>query len=259
MVVGIITIFSMLFGPGAIDMFFMPDFDKGVKEYVIDKERQKEILVDIKEAQKIIKAYNKLRKSDFKQFQDMNASSNTTESEFMSFFSDVQATRKSTQNELIDIRISMARKIEQSEWDSILVYSTASFNKTLEKAKKKANKKGDKGFIDSFEKTRATVLETVDEIDKQKAIINGFDGLISNVEELLTALNSVNTNGIPDFVKKEASKEDLLGTANKINDARALVYKELVGFHKMLKENTTEEEWGKVIKVFNKEMAITNH
>ena len=43
MIVGIITILTMLFGPGAVDMFFMPDFDKGVKEYVIEKERKKDV------------------------------------------------------------------------------------------------------------------------------------------------------------------------------------------------------------------------
>ena len=48
MIVGTIALISLLFGSGAFDVFFLPNFEKGVKEYVIGKERQKEITSDLK-------------------------------------------------------------------------------------------------------------------------------------------------------------------------------------------------------------------
>ena len=61
MIIGIITALTILFGSGAFEVFFLPNFEKGVKEYVIEKERQKEITSDLKQVKGISKEYYKKR------------------------------------------------------------------------------------------------------------------------------------------------------------------------------------------------------
>lgn len=259
MVVGIITLITILFGPGSMDLFFVQNIDKGVKEYVIEKDRQKEILADLKETEKSLKAYNKERKSDISGFQDMNKSRLSTEEDFNLYFLEVQSARESMQNKTIDNRISILNKIEQSEWDSIVASSKSYVDEINEKAQKKADKKKGKSDKKLFDECRTSILENVTAEDKQKEIIIGLDVLTASFIELVINLESISVNDNPEIVRKDASKEELLELAKEVNDIRLLVYQELVVFHMIVKENTNQEEWDKVMKVFNKELAITNH
>ena len=66
MIVGIIAIFAILFSGGTNEAFFIDKMEKGVKEYVIEKDRKNEILSELKSSKKTIKAFDKNRKKQLK-------------------------------------------------------------------------------------------------------------------------------------------------------------------------------------------------
>tara|TARA_B110000908_G_C10136995_1_gene394922 strand:- start:136 stop:516 length:381 start_codon:yes stop_codon:yes gene_type:complete len=125
MIVALIAAIGLLFGSGS-EVFFLPDFEKGVKEYVIGKERKKEVANDLKKVKDISKEFHKERKVDFKEFQNMNSSRETNQKDFTEFFTKIQAKRVSMQEELIEARLQINKKIEPSEWNSIVAFSSAS-------------------------------------------------------------------------------------------------------------------------------------
>jgi len=140
MVVGTIALLTLLFGSGSFELFFIHDFEKGVKEIVLDKERKSEILSDIKEVKSVAKEYEKLRSDEFKEFKELNASRTACADDFMKFFSEVQNQRVAHQSTISVYRIKINKKLEQSEWNAILEFSKKSVEKELAAAEKKSEK-----------------------------------------------------------------------------------------------------------------------
>lgn len=253
MIVGIITIITLLFGSGSFDVFFLPEFEKGVKEYVIGKERKKEITGDLKVVTKIYKEYNKERKSDIKQFETMYSSRSTNEEDFAEYFTNIQAKRVSMQNEVIDARILINEKFESAEWDSIVAFSNASSTKVLEKEQKKNEKKSSKKSKESFEKTLKSISQVANS-ENQKSLIEGLDSFKLKIEKLSTNLERVYVNNKTVLTKKDAEKKDLMKIAEKMNVLRNDTFKEVVTFHMLVKKHTNEDEWKKIMKSFNKDL-----
>ena len=255
MIVGTLTILALLFGSGSFEAFFLLDLDNGVKEFVMEKDRQKEILSGINDVEKRIVAFNKTRASDFKHFKEMNEDRNTSEEAFSKLFQDIQTKRDSLQNEIIDSRIIICNKIQQNEWDSIVVFSKSSYAKIQAKAKKK----GDKDMKQLFVKTGTIVTETIADDKRNNAIMEGLDGMSLKLETLLSKSETVDSDDHSVFTRKEASKEELLLMSVEMNELRNLIYKEIVGFHFTVTENTSSEEWSKIIKSFNKELEMAEY
>ena len=253
------ALLAVVFATLPVDSFLLDDFDKGIKEYVIDKERQKEILIDFKASKKIIKTFNKQRKSDYGDFEKMNADRNTTEDDFFEFYQGIKSIRDSMQSEIIDARIAIASKLSSSEWDSIVAFSIRSSDMALEKAEKKAHKKSSKKSKNKFDNIRAAILETEMDSEKQMDIITRLEGLILKFNELNVSLQTMNENEHIAIKSKETSKTDFLKIVEERNKDRILGYKEIVGFHMAVKENTNPEEWKLIMKEFNKKLELTNH
>lgn len=257
MIIGIITALTILFGSGTFEVFFLPNFEKGVKEYVIGKERQKEITSDLKQVKGISKEYYKKRKSDIKRFESLNSSRLTNEEDFAEFFTIIQAKRDSMQKELIDARIHINTKIESSEWDSIVAFASASSAKLLEKEQKKNEKKSNKKSKELFDNTLKSISQ-VGNSENQKHLIDGIDRFRVEIDKLSTNLENVYVNNKAILTKKDTSKQDLMKIAEELNMLRYTTYMEVVTFHKLVKNHTNEEEWEKIMKSFNKELTIPN-
>ena len=54
MIVGILTLFSMIFGNGSIDYFYVDKIDEGVKKEIVDKDRKKELQAELKAYVKVV-------------------------------------------------------------------------------------------------------------------------------------------------------------------------------------------------------------
>ncbi|MBE9549132.1 MAG: hypothetical protein IMF09_06945 [Proteobacteria bacterium] len=133
----IATLIVLLFGGGTFDLNFIDDMKKGVKEYVIDAERQKDILIDVKSTKKLITDFNKGRKSQFKTFKKLNANRETSRDNFSDFFTILEQEREQYYADLATARVGLAGKIMADEWQDIMKQSAEAVEQRQQKAQKK--------------------------------------------------------------------------------------------------------------------------
>ncbi|RLA21521.1 MAG: hypothetical protein DRQ61_08440 [Gammaproteobacteria bacterium] len=265
MIVGTILFLTILFGGGVIETFFVSELDKGVKEYVVDKERRKDILADLKISKQSIKQFNKDRKKQLKRYKKLNASRSTTLEELNNFYVELHNDRLLFQNTMIVDRIAITKKIQPDEWVAIMALAEVSIDKHKEKAQKKADKKKKKALKKDpdyvaeedkgFDKTRKSVQKNVADMNKQQLIINGLDEMISSFKDLNSQIVSINVKENSTLINQNSSKTELKKITEKINTLRDYGFNKLNSMHMLIKENTTEGEWDNVIKAFNNELS----
>ncbi|MEH6581430.1 MAG: hypothetical protein V7754_05790 [Halioglobus sp.] len=264
MVVGTIFLLTILFGGGLIDTFFVAELEKGVKEYVVGDERQKEILSDLKMSKSALKTFNKNRKEQFKAYKKLSSSRATTGEELNDFFLALREERLELQRQLVDARLDLAQKIQPEEWVSIIALSEESIAENAEKAQKKADKKLAKsqGYTETiqeevfFEKTRKSLAQSITDSDKQTTITNGLDEVVVEFQKLERRLRSINVTENIVISNRDSTREDLDSIAIETNELRSLGFEALFRFHFLIRENTTEPEWDKLIKAFHKDLDL---
>lgn len=244
MIVGTIALISMLFF-GGVEYFLMDELEKGVKTYVVEKDRRKEIEADLKVSMDIIKAFNKDRKSQLKVFKEMNANRDVTQTELDKFYNDRHEERSALQSNVISARLKVLPKLEEEEWEGIVKMSEETLTANIEKAaKKKPN--------DIFSNVIKTINKTIAEEDKAPTavkLLNDFEivrnSALKSIESLKASDNEVLT-------KKNASFNELKSMAEGGNSFRKEAYMAFVDFHFQMKDITNETEWAKIMKEFNK-------
>lgn len=248
MIPALITLIVALFLGGPSEIFYVDDLEKGIKKYVVDKERKKELLSEYKDAKKTFKAFEKARKKDFKEFVKLYKESSTSTEKLTSFFTELESKRNKFQRDLIDTRVSLYNKIEPEEWENILTTSTLASEKRIEK-QEKAKTKGK----EAYGKTLSLINNTISNESKRAAIKNSLQEIISSVQELEKMIVSVNTSDNTILANKNSSREDLLKITNKEAEMRVPVLESLIDFHQTTKQNCSADEFETIIKSLLKE------
>jgi len=250
MIVGTIALITLLFLGGSVpDYFLVTGLDKAVKEYVIDKERKKEILAELKLAKKEIIANDKKRDALIKALKQTSADFNAGQSELIPFGDSLMENMTDYQELVIRTRITLIQKIKDEEWEKIVTFSKDKVKKNKEKLQQKI----DKGKVnDPFEKLQSSLQSQIIDEDKKKGALTSletFKGQFNNMANKLTERNVIDT---PILSKKSSSKEELTEIADEVNVIRMETFNHMMEFRNDLKNYTNEEEWNKVIKEFNK-------
>ena len=258
MIIATVTMLAILFGGGVLETYFIEDLNKGVKEYVLEEERKKEILADLKRSEMLIKEFNKQRTSQFKEFKKLNISRETSSDDLVAFFDQMLTERGTYQNRFIDDRLAVSEKIKPGEWDEIIRNSGHSAEKRKEKEQKKVDKAEAKGKK-PFEKTRKAITGSVADTGKQQLLLERLDAMIGSFDKLAGDIAAINVNENDLLVRKDASRNEMKQFAEKMNGLRLSVFIHLVDFHMAVKENTDAVEWDNVMNVFNKDISLTVH
>lgn len=258
MIVATIAMLTILFGGGVLETFFIEDMNKGVKEYVLEEDRKKVILADLKHSEKLIKDFNKQRESQFKEFKKLNTSRETNSDDLVTFFDQMLTERGQYQSRFIDDRIAVSEKIKPGEWDEIIKNSGHAAEKRKEKEQKRLDKAEAKGK-EPFEKTRKAITGTVADTGKRQLLFGRLDAMIGSFDKLAGDIAAINVNEDDLLVRKDASRDEMMQFAEKINGLRLAVFRHLVDMHMTVKENTDAVEWDKIMTVFNKDITLTVH
>ena len=253
LVAGIIALFTALFLGGPTELFFVDNLEKGVKKYVVEKDRKKDILSDIKEAKSIFKDFEKERKKDYKNFLNLYTDRNTTTDEINTFFEDLQDKRNGFQNIIVDQRLIIFGKIKVEEWESIVETSVTVADKRIAKFEKKALKSRE-----YFTKTKAKIESLITNSEKREIIFKGLEEVTNSVKKLESTLFSVNTSNNNILADKNSGRAELLEIVAEDNMNRIPVYASFVSFHKILNDNCSDAEWDKIMKSFTKEMQMSS-
>lgn len=271
MIIGTIALLSILFGGGLIDTFFVDKLDKAVKEYVLDKGRQKEIRADIKSTKKYIKQFNKGRKSQFKDLKEMLGSRTATRKNFEDFYAELHRGRIEFQDQLIDDRLALTQKIQEDEWTSIIAFSAdvidqreEKIDKKNQKAQEKAEDNPDKALKKAAKaekkqpifKTREAVTEAVDDVDKQTIIFTSLDDMMMASQESDRQIRSVNVRNNDVIVRRDATRDEFQQIADTMNRLRRSAFEQVVQTNMIIKENTNESQWKTIMKALNKDLDL---
>ena len=245
MIVGLITLFSVLFFGSAADYYFVDNLEKGVKEYVEDKAVRKEILTDLKDVEVLAKSFNKKRKGELKQLKEMNLNYEAKASDFNSFYDHLAEERRDFQSAVIDVRIKVLSKISDIEWEKIIALS----NKTVENAKRKSAKKKEK---DNFAKLEQSILTNLQEQKTQEKALASFNNLKNTFQNLEGELSQINTMQNTAITNKHLTKQELLKESEDLNKLRTTAFKALQQFHFEIKSVSDEANFVKIMKELNK-------
>jgi len=253
MIVGIVAFISMLFFGGGGEVFYVDKLEKGIKKYVVEKERKKEILGDLKNTKTLFKDFEKERDKDFKQFLNLYGDMGTTREGLDSFFSELQQNRKDFQNTIIDQRLLIFAKIESLEWNQILESSETAAEKRIEKLKKKEGK-GKEGFV----KTKAQIERSEISMDQKASLIEALEDIEGLAKDLESSLLSINSSHNSILADKDSGKEQLKQIIEEDDTQRKPLLKSLIDFHSLARENCPDTEGEKIIKAFTKEIQATS-
>jgi len=245
MIVGLVALFTVLFSGGTQEYFFVENLEKGVKKYVVEKDRSKEILLDLNETKSTIKAFNKERKGNLSEFLSMNLDRNVSQKDLDDFFENRVEERLILQENIIRQRVEMVSKINDEEWNEIIDLSDAS----VEKKNAKLEKKGAK---DPFELLIKTINSNIsDQTNKDQAIslVKNFKERYVRLLDEVNTVNSIESNLLRD---KKTSKKEFQKLAYDMNQLRDIAYRNFIDLHFGMKEKTNETEWTKVMRSINK-------
>ena len=254
MIPGLIALFSILFFGGPSEIFYVDKLEKGVKKYVIEKERKKEILADIKYTKTLFKDFEKERKKEFKHFMDLYTDKNTSAENFDTFFDNLQNGRIEFQDKIIDQRLLIFAKLKQEEWDQIVETSETVTEKRLAKIEKKEAK----GKKELFAKTKAQIETTITSTEIKTKLLNGLESVQNSTMELESFLLSVNSTQNKILADKNSGKEQLIEIIAEDNEFRKSLIESLVSFHKLAADHCSNQEWDIIIKTFSKEMQMSS-
>lgn len=101
MIIGTVTLISILLSGGSYNTFVFADLDKYVKKVIVDKERNKEMSGELKIAKKNIKNFYKERKNGIKDLKNLNLDRNSQKSQFDLVYQVNQARESKSINSLL--------------------------------------------------------------------------------------------------------------------------------------------------------------
>ena len=245
----IALIISFLFGGGSLEVFYIDKIEQGVKKYVTDKDRKKELEGYFKEYQKTFKSYNKGKQSDLKNLKKQNLDRAVAITWYEDFFKKrLDATAK-VQHEFINYRINLQNAILDDEWAQIMVLASSAEKKEQEKEEKEARKNSDK---DHMHNLRKTANENIVNPDSKNEVLAAWDIFKEDYDATVETYDHINVEDSETLVNKNVSAEELEGIIIKLDSIRAKMYVAHIGFLKVLKANTSNEEYQAIMKEFNK-------
>ena len=242
-------LFSMLFGTGSLDVFYIDKIEQGVNKEVEDKERKKKIKVTLKEYSNTAKKFDKCRKKQIEELKKKNLNKTTSKDWYRDFFAIRLEERKELQELFIDQRMMLQNNIMEEEWQKIMQRASEATVKLEEKEKKKENKQHTKDHFDRIENAINELFIEDKKLTENMQALRDFEKEYYNMDN---AYDDINVNESHFLADKNARRADLHQLGESLNNERARMYQAYTRFLMTLKENTDSEEWEFIIKKFNK-------
>jgi hypothetical protein len=120
MVVATLTAITILiFAVGGGDGFSFGVFEGGVKDFVSDRHRAKQIIAITDQADKEVEALTKDFKKASKELTKLNSNYDATRGEFKEFLDQLDERRAKFQERIIELRLKARDLMTQEEWQAV--------------------------------------------------------------------------------------------------------------------------------------------
>ena len=245
----IALIISFLFGGGSFEVFYIDKIEQGVKKYVTDKDRKKELQGYFEEYKKICQSYNKGMQRDLKNLKKQNLDRTVQIAWYEDFFKKRLDQTTKIQANFIDYRIHIQNVINDNEWTQIMELASSAETQEQEKKEKQARKNSDK---DLMSKLRKTANENIVNPSSKTDVLAAWDIFKEDYDATVETYDHINVEDSETLVDKNVSEEEMKEIIVKLDSIRAKMYVAHIGFLKVLKGNTSNEAYQAIMKEFNK-------
>ena len=252
MIIGTLALIMMLFG-GIQDYYLIDTIEKGIKEHVIEKDRKKEILAEIKIEKKNLKSLKKSRSSLVKELNKLNSDRSSSKDDFKVYQESFIKNNNEYQGKVISTRLRLIEKITDDEWELIIGLSTEKEQKEKDKTLKKGEKNAEKNKTkNKFSDLEKVINESITDAQKKIKVMESFHEYMNSMKALEDKISQKNVIDAPIIRDKYSTKEDLQKIGNELNLLRINVFNNMVDFHFDILKNTDQKEWDKIMKAFVK-------
>jgi hypothetical protein len=240
-----ILLISML-GSGQETFFLTPKLKKHVKTYVMEKDRQKEIFVIMKESKKKQKDFMKTRKSYMKNYNQLTLDRNSTMKDHRTLIEEYYNMRQEVVDFSIDQEMAMKRITTEEEWSNIM-------NAILEKpTKDKASDKMLKTVDKAFGNVIQSCKDHISNPENRNNAVSSVMQLKDKVDELIPRLADLGYEHMDAIRAYKASKAEYEKISDTYHQMRKEIDDQFLEFRFELLEMTTEYEWNQLMKDINK-------
>lgn len=252
MLIGLFLLLSSLLFGGNPEVFYIDKIENGVKKFVTDKDRKKELDDVLKDYNNSVKEFHKTRDGYVKQLKSKSLDRNTPDQWYKDFFEARLVDRKNIHAEFIDQRIKLQENITDDEWAQIMDLAKETADKLAEKREKQKEKEANKNY---FKKQEQAITDHISDPNRQTNALKALKSYEQDFVEVAKAYEELNVNEAEFLDDRYATREDMQKLSDQLNSYQADLYASYRGFIRALIENTNEEEWGSIIKVFNQKVS----
>lgn len=246
----LINLLLVLLSAGPEEVFLVPNIDKQVKTHVEDNDRKKEIKAIIKEANKEIKDFGKIRKSKLKQLRKLGPNRDISSEQLNTIFQDYFYARKTMQSMLIEHRLNLQHLLREKEWKLIIEDAVLPSDRLRKKGDKNEDKVDE--MVDKFlSKLENKIHDSISDTLKRKKVIGALSIFDATIREFVEEGQSMNFEDNKLIRNKNATRQDLEDFYKKHDTLRLRGTKEYFNIRDIMLENTNEKEWKSIQKAFN--------
>lgn len=239
-------LFSVLFG-GSESVFLDSKVKKHVRRHVEEKDTRKEILLIIKDFEKEGKKFRKSEKNWNKELVDLNANRAATHDEFKAFFQSYMIAKKVLNESGLSARIEIRDKLSQETWEKIIVDARSTYEKEGKKRLKYISK-----MNKSISKIEKKVGKEIADSSRRTEVKQAVQEFKSSVIEIQKEYDRFNYAENAVLANYKSSLNDLQKVQDEHDLLQWQLFNAFTDTHMKLVHATTDEEWDKAQKSFNK-------
>ncbi|MCK5468667.1 MAG: hypothetical protein KAI99_09160 [Cyclobacteriaceae bacterium] len=239
-------LFSIIFG-GSESVFLDSKVKKHIKRHVVEKDSRKEILLIIKNFEKEAKKLRKGEKKWNKELVDLNANRAATSGEFRAFFQRYMEAKKVLNDSGLSARIEIRDKLSPETWGKIIADARSTYEKEGKKRTKYISK-----LKKSLSKIEKKVGKEISDVSRRTEVIKAVQEFKNSVVETQKEYDRFNYAENAALANYNSSLNDLQKVQEEIDLLLWQLFDAFIDTHMNLVNATTEDEWYKVQKSFNK-------
>jgi len=250
MLIGTFTLIMALLG-GNDSPFVLPKAEKTVKQIIVDSDKKKEILAEMKVYSKEWKKLQKTKKKQAKAIAKLNKDYSVDQQLMTDGFRIYLEEREPIISDLNQFRLSVQDKFSQEEWGQLMdraINISPKKTKKLDKTKAKAEI--------SQNKQIAAIASEIQSAFSDPAKIESADEYFLAFEDAMAEMLVKNQDYLPDLIEvmedQGATKAELTAIANQEEQIRAAGRESFLTLRKNLVDLSNENDWPKLAKALGK-------
>ena len=213
MIIGLLI--SLFFGGANIEVFYLDKIEKGVKEYVVDKDRRKELEGMLKAYTVAAKDFSKKREKALKILKKKNLDRTTSKEWYDNFLEERLDEHKILQEQFIDQRLLLQQILTLEEWTQIVELASDEATKIEVKEKKKQTDSKNKSLFRDLEKALNTKIA---DDHRRSVVADGLEGYEKSYDEISRTIDNIDVNHTGFLSDQNATKEEMMKFSSSLND-----------------------------------------